>query len=1111
MRNGIDGNLSRWVLISLFAGAAFAISLSGYLVYQRQAQTIRNERFNDLRAISQMKCSEIVSWRNERINDALIYSTGLVRSSFINWMGSPNDPVLRSEVIRRLSQIRQIRDYQNMMLVSLDGQLLFSIDTQMTGLEPWTKDLVVRSVFERKTIFGEFFRCPICNDIHMDIIAPIMDNARRPFAAIILRTNPEKNLYPIIQSWPLPSRTAETLLGRRDNDSVVYLNTLRHRSDPPLSFRIPIAHTNLPVVQAILGKTGRYEGPDYRGVRVLANLQPIPGSSWFMVAKVDTDEILAEAYFRGAVLFVLVLIGILMTGGVTVLYFSYQQRAIYQRLYEAERERWKGQEEIRATLYGIGDGVIAMDREGKVRRMNPLAEKLTGWTETESLGIPLNRVFHIINEKTRAEIENPFEGVLRTGMVVDLVNHTLLISRDGREIPIADSGAPIRDTEGNITGVVLIFRDQTEERASRNALRESENRYRSILNDMIEGCQIIGYDWRYIYINDAAEKQNRRPKEELLGNMYTDMWPGIENYQIYTVIKECIEEKKINNFANYFMLPHGDSRWFELKVQPVAEGVLILSADITERKIAEEKIAYERILLRTIIDNLPFSIYAKDTDCRKILANSVDMMTMNKPEEEVIGYTDMEIFPREVAERTMADDLSVIRDGKSILGREEMIVNHSGEQRWLLSSKIPLRDQQEKIIGLVGIGYDITDRKLAEDEKEKLQKRLLQSQKLEAIGTLAGGIAHDFNNILSAIIGYSELAIFETSEGSQLRSDIEKILEAANRAKGVVNQILTFSRQREEVKNPLNIAPIVKEVMKLLRASLPSTISIKTNIKTEIGNVISDPTWIHQLMMNLCTNAALAMQKTGGTLSVTLDEIVCDSMFACATPHMVPGRYIQLVVSDTGHGMSPEVLERIFEPYYTTKDLGEGSGLGLSIVHGIVDSIKGTIHVYSEIGKGSTFKVYLPVTEKEMAPQPGISHQVRMGKGRILFVDDEPSVVNVGSRILKRLGYDVVAMTSSVDALDYFRENHSGIDLVISDLTMPSIPGDELARMILELRSDMPVIICTGYSDRLTEEEAKAMGIRHYLGKPLMISEIAEKVYDILSNKMNEHGQQNTI
>jgi len=525
--------------------------------------------------------------------------------------------------------------------------------------------------------------------------------------------------------------------------------------------------------------------------------------------------------------------------GAAIIIEDVTERILYEKELAAERER------LAVTLCSIGDGVIVSDMEEKVVLINKIAEELTGWTQDEGVGQPVNKVFQIINENTREPCENPVEKVMETGLIHGLANHTALIAKDGTEYPIADSGAPIRDKEGHIIGVVLVFRDVTE--------------------------------------------------------------------------------------------------------------------------------------------------------------------------------------------------------------------------------------------------------------KLKLDAQLTRAQKMEAVGTLTGGIAHDFNNILGIIIGNTELALDDVPEWNPAHYNLEEIKNASLRAKDVVRQLLSFIRKTEVKRQPLNIIPVIKDSLKFLRSTITANIDIRQNIQDTDDTVVADPIQIHQIMINLCTNAFHAVDEAGGILDIGIQNVVLDEDSAyLIDPELKQGNYVKMTVSDTGSGIAPEIVERIFDPYFTTKEVGKGSGLGLSVVYGIVKFHGGSITVESELGKGTTFSVFFPVTEEKIVTKSKIVEELSTGDERILFIDDEKSIVKVIKKILERLGYKVETKMNPVDALELFRSNPDHFDLVITDMAMPQMTGDKLVREILNIRSEMPIIICTGFSEKVSEDNAKELGIKAFAMKPLVIQDFAMTVRQVL-------------
>ena len=391
-------------------------------------------------------------------------------------------------------------------------------------------------------------------------------------------------------------------------------------------------------------------------------------------------------------------------------------------------------------------------------------------------------------------------------------------------------------------------------------------------------------------------------------------------------------------------------------------------------------------------------------------------------------------------------------------------------------------------------------------EKYRTEALLRRAQKTEAISTLAGGIAHDFNNILTAIIGYTEIALGRASQDTPIHNNLEEVLKAGYRARDLVKQLLTFSRQSEQEQKPLQVGLILKEAIKMLRASLPASIEIRQVIKNDCWKVMADPIQIYQVLMNLCTNAAHSMHEEGGILKVALTNVELDSQFTARHPDVKPGSYVKLTVSDTGQGIPLSIIKKIFDPHFTNEKGGNGAGLGLTVVHGIVNNHGGAITVNSKHNKGTVFNIFFPRIAAESLPKIDISTTLPRGNERILFVDDERVLAELGEQVLEPLGYKVTTQTKSIEALETFKAQPEKFDLVVTDMTMPDMTGFELAGKLLQTRSDLPIILCSGFSEMVTEEKAKAIGIREFVMKPIDISEMAKIVRRALDNKAPRGG-----
>ncbi len=517
-----------------------------------------------------------------------------------------------------------------------------------------------------------------------------------------------------------------------------------------------------------------------------------------------------------------------------------------------------------------------------------------------------------------------------------------------------------------------------------------------------------------------------------------------------------------------------------------------------ELERANRKLRESEQQLRSILDNIRTGIIIVYAHSRQIAyANPTAAEMIESTPEEIVGCRCNDVLCPEEAGSCPVLDL-----GAEVDSSERILSTTTGRQIPVLKTAARTIFQGQEC--LLESFVDLTAQKAAAAEKASLESQLRQAQKMEALGTLAGGIAHDFNNVLSAVIGYAELCSLDIDDPSHpMHQKLQSILHAGNRAKDLVGQILTFSRMQEHHLAPVSIAPIVQETLKLLKASLPADIVVENNIATR-QKVMADATQIHQVIMNLCTNAYHAMEENGGRLRVSLESVSLDEQKTVLFDDLSPGTYLQLTVEDTGVGISPSVMDSIFEPYFTTKKKDKGTGLGLAVVHGIIKSHDGAVAVDSRVGKGTTFTVYLPVIEDETETESQKRTGFPSGNEKILLVDDEKDLVAIWSQMLDTLGYDVTGAVGSANALKIFQRSPEEFDLVVTDLNMPEMAGDSLARELVRIRPDVPIIICTGFTRRLDPKQAQMTGVRKVILKPLTMDALAQSVREVLDNS---HGQ----
>ena len=513
------------------------------------------------------------------------------------------------------------------------------------------------------------------------------------------------------------------------------------------------------------------------------------------------------------------------------------------------------------------------------------------------------------------------------------------------------------------------------------------------------------------------------------------------------------------------------------------------------RRTSLELVENER-KYRDLYENAPIAYFSMDYHGNVIKCNNNTLRLSGYSKEDLIGYTARKLFVSDGAGIMTPDEVrQILEQGRSVRDVEMKFKNKNAHEIWISISIDSVRDKEGKIIEFRAMAIDISERK-------GLEKQLLQAQKMEAIGTLAGGIAHDFNNILTPISGYAEMLLMETDDKETKKKEhLQIIHDCAMYAKGLVNQMLTFSRQKENEFKLLQPHMFVRDALALARSFVPATIAIREKINDNCGLLWADPIQAHQVVMNLISNAIHAMEENGGVLDVVLDEIAItdDNMIY----PLKPGSYIYLKFADTGHGIPLAVRERIFDPFFTTKKEGKGSGIGLSVVDGIIRSHNGHISVRSKEGEGTCFEIYLPVYagDTRMEEKAKEDRPLANGTERILLVDDDKKVAFMERHLLEKLGYHVTCHLKSQDALEMFRQSPEAFDLVITDLTMPELSGYQLAEQLSDIRSDIPIILCTGYGDQINKNQYDLKGIKGFLNKPVAVRDVSYLVRDILDSR----------
>ena len=633
------------------------------------------------------------------------------------------------------------------------------------------------------------------------------------------------------------------------------------------------------------------------------------------------------------------------------------------------------------------------------------------------------------------------------------------------------------------------------------SLREGEATLRSIFRAAPTGIGMV-CDRVIKKANERLCKITGYTREELLGKSARILYGTDKDFDYVGREKYAqIRERNTGTVETRWLRKDGTMIDVLLSSAPIdpkdlSIGVTFTALDITSRKEAEEDLRESEEQYRSLFKNNHSIMLLIDPET----ANIVDA---NPAAVSFYGWSYEALIRKKMFDINTLTEEQVFGEMEKakMEQRKHFYFRHclaSGEIRDVEVYSGPIKVHGKEL--LYSIVYDITARKKTEEEKAALEGQLLHAQKMESIGTLSGGIAHDFNNLLAIILGNAELAMEDVPEWHPAKDNINEIRTASLRARDVVRQLLSFGRKTDPKKRPVKLVQIVEDALKFLRFSIPTSIEIHQNIPNDTDNtILADSTQINQVMINLFTNAAHAMEDAGGVITIGIQNVYLDQVSAPFYPDLSLGNYVKLTVSDTGTGIDHEIKDRIFDPYFTTKEVGKGSGIGLSVVHGIVKSHNGAIYVDSKFGKGTTFSILFPATEEEAVIETEAIEKLSTGNERILFVDDEKSMAEIGRRRLERLGYQVEAKTNPIEALELFRADPDQFDLVITDMTMPHITGDKLVKEILKIRPDMPTILCTGFSEKIDEEKAKKIGVRQYIEKPFdrgKLSRLVRKVLD---------------
>jgi two-component system, cell cycle sensor histidine kinase and response regulator CckA len=1081
-----------YLLTALFLLAAAAISAVAYRFHQTEKIVIENEVHNQLLGIADLKVRQLTDWRGERFGDAsVLMSNKMMMPVLERILAGTAGAGERNQAIDWMTTICERLHYANAVLVNRQGKVVLRVGRPM-GTARHFEEISQEVLQAGKPVFRDFHSDGKDDPIHLGINLPLARSVQSPaFGALLLGIDPDKHLYKLIESWPVPSRSAETLLARREGNEVVYLNRLRHRKDAAaLTLRFPVTAAHLPVVQAALGGEGVVFGRDYRGIAVLAAVRRVPGTPWLLVAKIDADEVHAPVRRRSITLGVIVFLLVLALGSGVYHFWRRQQLRFYRERYQAEIERRALLGHYDYLTRFANDIILLADGEGYLIEANDRAVSTYGYSREELLGMPVRDLHH---PSAVASLEGDWRRAAEQG---GGIVETLHRRKDGSEFPVEVSMRFI-----NVEGKKFyqsVIRDIRERKAMVEKLRETAATLNAIVDASPAAIIALASDGKVTLWNRAAERVFGYSAEDLLGHPLPARGAGLDEER-NRLMRTLLAGESFGPIE--LRRPRKDGTMVDLSLsgaplrdaQGAVVGVLGVLLDITGHKRAERE---QRLLGEAVAASLN-EVYLFDSD-------TLLFRYVNRGALENLGYTlaemqrmtPLDIKP-EVDRERFRKLIDPLVNGEAKVQNFETAHRRADSSLYPVEVHLQLFDHDGERVFLAII-LDITERRRVQEALRRSEEQLLQSRKMEGIGRLAGGVAHDFNNYLTVINGYCDMLLGRLPERDPIREQVSHIRQAGEQAARLTHQLLAFSRRQLLEPLVLNLNHVVADTQRMLGRLIGEDIELVTVLDPRLGPVTADPGQMSQVLINLLVNARDAMPD-GGKIIIETANVELDDDYCARHSEVTPGSYVMLVVSDTGSGMTPETLQRIFEPFYTTKDRGEGTGLGLATVYGIVRQSGGWIWVYSEPGRGTTFKLYLPRTGG--VPQAAMEvHATGLARGTetVLVVEDQAEVRKLTASVLRDAGYQILEAADGEQALRHVESGSAHIHLLFTDVVMPGMTGRELALRVVARSPLTRVLYTSGYTANVIAHRGVLDEGVDYLPKPFTPNRLLGKIREIL-------------
>ncbi|MDY0391766.1 MAG: PAS domain S-box protein [Desulfobulbus oligotrophicus] len=1191
-------------------------------LYRFQVEDLRHLVEGELTAISQFKAQQIADWKISNLDDASVLQRNLfLKAVEDGFLKNPTTNNLH-ELADRLDLLAEVQGFTNILLIDSEGKELMRLKQGCLLQFDRLSSYMETAAATRKPVFVDLHNHSDGSPPHTSIIVPLFHDAdvNSQLSGFLLMVNNAADfLFPLLDSWPTQSASAETLLVRREGDQAVILNVPRNSSEIGHSLRLPLSAMNEVAVMAAVGRQGYVEGRDYRDAKVAAVLMPVAHTTWSLVVKKDFKEAFAHWPYHVAFPVTLLVFLITLIAVSWLFFWKSEQKAQLEALNQIEQDRRAALEHEALLLRSIIDGIIATDSDGRVILINTAAEQMTGWTEEAANGHRITEVFTLVDVRTGEAQPHLVQEALATNrpICLSLAGHVLLVTKDGQQYHVTFSIAPVDVSANRLGGSILIFRDVSESYRLREAIRQERDLFQLFIDQVPVAIAMFDRQMCYLAASKRYMEDFKLGDRDIIGRSHYEVLPSITgrsemHQRVLGGVVESAEEDAIR-------WSDGKTDWVQWAMHPWYEssgevgGLVFFCEVITARKKAELALEASKDRLNHLLSVSPVVIYSLQADTFTptwVSPNVVDLLGYTTDEVLQPSWFSTHLYGAD--QDQMLADSQAFRDANHRV-REYRFYCKDGSVRWIRDELRLLHDEQGEPAEIVGAWMDITQRREIEDALERseatfrtifekhsavkllidpsdgrildaneaaatfygwpreelqnmnvhdintlsseqiaaemekvfrneqvrfkfrhrladgsardvevfcsgieiqgrmvlhtisqditrrrqLEEQLRQSQKMESIGLLAGGVAHEFNNMLAVIIGYCQFALDRATADNPLHDDLREILRAANHSAQITRQLLAFAQQQTTETKKFNVNTAVSELLGMLGKLIGEQIELTWHPGNCELPVLMDPTQFNQILINLCLNARDAIASTG---TITIATSIGSGQFdACCGAACEFDRYAVLSVSDNGCGMDQATRERIFEPFFTTKDPGKGTGLGLSMVYGSIQQSGGFIDVKSTPGEGTTFTLFLPLTEMNLRPLEAADVPEPTKNGAtILLVEDDPSVLRMAQLMITDLGYQVLAVDSPEEAIQLVRSHGDRVDMLVTDMIMPKMNGAELAATLQAVLPGLKVLFISGYAPGGLSIPGNESQEICFLQKPFGIKELESKIWKVL-------------